>query len=95
MPYVGVHCLKIICQALKQKIFKRNFKNFDKENFILSLLDINWGKTLKINQNNVNFSFEALLKTINNLLDEYAPIQKLSKKDSDLHFKPWLLLLAY
>ena len=24
------------------------------------------------------------------IVDEYAPIQKLSKKDSDLHFKPWL-----
>ena len=74
----------------KQNISKRNFKNFDKENFILDLLDINWDITLKTNQGNVNFSFDALLKTTNDLLDQYAPIQKLSKKDSDLHFKPWL-----
>ena len=59
----------------KQNISKRNFKNFDKENFILDLLDINWDITLKTNQGNVNFSFDALLKTTNDLLDQYAPIQ--------------------
>ena len=77
-------------KVYKQNIFKRNFKHFDKNNFILDLLDINWEHNLKINQGNVNFSFDALLKTVNNLLDQHAPMQKLSKKDSDLHFKPWL-----
>ena len=41
---------------------KRNYKNFDKENFILDLLAIDWEQTLELNKKSVNHSFNNFFK---------------------------------
>ena len=71
-------------------ITKRNFKNFDKENFILDLLAIDWDETLNLNKKNVNHSFDSLFNNINKLLNIYAPYKKITKKEHDLQLNPWL-----
>ena len=53
----------------KQKVFKRDTKNFDRENFILDFLDINWDDTLQLDKRDANFSLSSFLDKFNKLLD--------------------------
>ena len=71
----------------KHNIFVRDTKNFDRENFILDIIDTDWN-TLYCND--VNTSFNNFLDRINNLLDKYMPLKKLSKKEFKQQYKPWI-----
>ena len=44
----------------KNNVYVRNTKNFDRENFLLDFLDINWDEILDANRNDVNYSFSIL-----------------------------------
>ena len=72
---------------LKHNKFKRNWSQFDQEKFVLDFFDINWENTLELNKQNVNTSFDNFYNSINNLLDKYAPLKKLTKKQNKNHVK--------
>ena len=74
----------------KHNIYKRNFKSFDRENFLLDLLNINWDNIIQVNNQNPNSSFNSFLTTLNQLLDRYAPLQKITNKEHKLKYKPWI-----
>ena len=63
----------------KSNIYERDWSNFDQENFILDYFSINWNETLKIEEQNINYSTEIFLNKINKLLDNFAPFKKISK----------------
>ena len=71
-------------------LYKRNLKNFDKENFILEYLNINWEDELKLGRNDTNYSMEKFLERINNLIDKYIPLKKLTQKEFKRRHKPWI-----
>ena len=73
-------------------IFKRDTKNFDRENFILDVLSIDWDKVTDINKGDPNESFNRFEATINPLIDKYLPLKKLSRKETKNYFKPWITL---
>ena len=77
-------------KEVKPTLFKRNFNNFDPDNFILDLLDVDWDKELNIDIGDINFSYDKFQNIINKLLDKYAPIKKVNKKMANLENKPWL-----
>ena len=60
----------------KSKIYERDWSNFDQENFILDYFSIDWNETLKIEEQNINYSTEIFLNKINDLLDNFAPFKK-------------------
>ena len=70
--------------------FKRDTKNFDRENFFLDLLSINWDEVIKLDLQDPNISFAEYYTTINNLIDKYMPLRKMSRKEVKLMFKPWI-----
>ena len=74
----------------KQNIYTRKTKNFDRNNFILDYLDIDWNSTLRPDENNVNTSLQLFLTKMNELLDKYMPIRKLTKKEFKRRYKPWI-----
>ena len=74
----------------RNNIFRRNYRNFDRENFILDLLDIDWTKTLDIHKNDPNRSFDSFYQSIERLIDIYAPLKKVSNKDHKRKYKPWI-----
>ena len=74
----------------KKAIYRRNFKNFDSQNFILDLLGIDWGKHLQIENNNVDSSMKTFLDIFEALLNRYAPLKKLSNKEIRQKQKPWI-----
>ena len=72
----------------KHNIYKRDTKKFDRENFLLDILSINWDD--KITYEDANSSFDAFYELIETLLNKYMPLKKLSQKDYKRKFKPWI-----
>ena len=67
----------------KEKLYRRDTKNFDREHFFLDLLDIDWTSIIQIEKGDPNFSFNKYEVTLNTLLDKYIPIKKLTKNTLD------------
>ena len=59
-------------------------------NFILDYFDIDWDAILRANKNDVNLSMQIFLKKVNELLDKYMPLRKLTQKEYKRRFKPWI-----
>merc|ERR1712080_322003 len=74
----------------KQNLYTRKTKNFDKINFIYDYLEIDWVTILEANKNDVNISLQKFLAKINELLDKYMPLRKVTKKEYKRRFKPWI-----
>ena len=74
----------------KQNIFKRDTKNFDRANFILDFLEIDWTECMDIEKEDVNHSTSQFILKMNELLDKYVPLKKLSQKQFKQRFKPWI-----
>ena len=74
----------------KQNLFTRKTKNFDRVNFTLDYLSIDWDSELQINKNDVNASLQIFLTKINELLDKYMPLRKVTKQEYKRKFKPWI-----
>ena len=72
----------------KTNNYCRNFKRFDPKVFLQDLQNINWHTALKLDEENVDNSFDRFFQTIETLLDTYSPMEKLSRKK--LMLKPWL-----
>ena len=64
----------------KQKLFKRNFSKFNRENFLLELLEIDWANVIALDKYDPNYSFDRFIKAINELLDKHIPLKKNVKK---------------
>ena len=70
--------------------YKRDFKQFDKENFLLDILSIDWNRHLLLNNKDVNYSMNTFCDIISSLLDRYAPYKKQTLKNQTNKLKPWL-----
>ena len=57
-------------------LYKRDTKNFDRENFILDILAIDWKETLQLNENKVNTTFNNFINKINTIIDKYLKGRK-------------------
>ena len=65
----------------QHNLYQRDPTNFQKEDFILDLLDINWNETLQLNNNDPNLSFDQFYKKVNSVIDNHLPLKKLSKRE--------------
>ena len=74
----------------KQDIYVRNVKKFDRVNFTLDYLSVDWKDKLDRYKNDVNKAFEFFYWKINRLLDKYLPWKKLTNKEYKLRYKPWI-----
>ena len=74
----------------KEKLYKRDTKNVNREQFFHDLLDVDWNSTIKIENGDPNFSFNQYEKTLNNIIDKFMPIKKLTKKELKQQRKPWI-----
>ena len=74
----------------KHNIYKRDVKNFDRNNFLLDLLEIDWNSILDIESRNPNKSFDSFYESIIKLLDKHLPLRKITKKEHKMKFKPWI-----
>ena len=74
----------------KQNLYKRDSKNFDRENFLLDYLAIDWEESLEVGKNDTNHSLSNFMLKMTNLLDKYMPVKKVSQKEFKRKFKPWI-----
>ena len=70
----------------KSIIFEKNRSNFNQENFLLDYFSIDWKALLKIEQQNINFSFSI----INSLFDTHVPLKKICQYKLKFKTKPWM-----
>ena len=82
------------CHKVKGKhnFFKRDTRNFDRENFLLDFLEINWQDTIDVSKNDPNYSFNSFESKLNILIDKYLPLKKLSNREIKHQLKPWISL---
>ena len=61
--------------------YKLDTKNFDRENFLLDLLDIDWSSVIKLEREDPNYLFNLYENTLNTLIDKYIPLRKITQKE--------------
>ena len=74
----------------EKNIFRHNFKNFNEDLFDYKLNQINWNAILEIDKKDIDTSFNNFFLTFNSLLQQHAPIKKLSNKEIKTLRKPWI-----
>ena len=74
----------------KQQIYVRDIKNFDRTNFTMDYLAIDWEGKLDRYKDDANKAFLFFHWQMNCLLDKYMPWKKLSKKEYKRKYKPWI-----
>ena len=74
----------------RSNIYERDWPNFDQVSFVLDYLSIDWDDTLKIKEENIDYSSEVFLNKISNLLGCYAPFKKICKYKLKFKTKPWI-----
>ena len=72
----------------KSNIYERDWCNFVQENFILDYFSVDWNSLIN-NDKDVNLSFNNFLKRINAILDNHAPLRKVTFR---FRSKPWITL---
>ena len=70
--------------------YKRDTKHFDREQFTLDMLEVDWKVILKTEYNDPNFSFNEFEANLNSIIDKYMPLKKLTNKEIKQHNKPWI-----
>ena len=68
--------------------FERDFRNFNHNNFSEEIRSYNWSQFLR--SDNINTVFNSFYTKLNEILDKYAPLRKLTKKEISFKEKPWI-----
>ena len=69
--------------------YARSYRNFNQHEFGEELKQINWENLFSTN-NNIQSLCSQFLEKIEKLLDEMAPVRKMTKKDLGLEQRPWI-----
>ena len=73
---------------------QRCYKHFDKLQFRVDLIKVNWGSFC--HDPDSNSAFEHFLKIVEKLLDKHAPYKNIKHPKSQFETKPWITAgLAY
>ena len=80
---------RVLQQNNHTKNHKRSYKNLDNNKFKNELQSIDWTTALSVNKNDVIRSLENFLNISNSLLDKYAPLKQITKKQMKTNSRPW------
>ena len=69
--------------------YSRDWKNFNKQRFAYELSKFTWADVTSPDID-TNSSTKNLLDNVNNLLDQMAPVKKLTRKEKGLIDRPWI-----
>ena len=68
----------------------RDWSKFDNESFLAKLSAIDWPEVLQLYRSDVNFSFNTFYDTIDNLLEECAPLISVQIRKLPEPCNPWI-----
>ena len=75
-------------------MYTRDRKNLRTEEHLLHFKNdfdnTNWTEIMDIDKQDPNLSFNNFYNSIENLLDKYPPLRKVTKKEFKRKFKPWI-----
>ena len=71
-------------------LYYHNWKSFNRENFILDFLEIDWNESLSLQDKNLDLSFSKFFNKLTHLINKHVPLKKLSKRKSTSKLKPWI-----
>ena len=71
------------------KIFRKDWKNLDRDNFILDFLDIDWFTSL-YHITDVDKAFETFNTLIQDLINQHVPTVMVTKRQLKTRSKPWI-----
>ena len=57
----------------------------------MDYFDKDWSKILNLKHDNVNLAMENFVNNMNDLLDKYGPLKKISKYKLKFKTKPWII----
>ena len=74
------------------KFFKRDYSKLDSEALIPEVRNVNWSEVLgsESGATDVNTLFQSFYDRITEIINKYAPIRKLSRKEIKSLSKPWV-----
>lgn len=74
------------------KFFKRDYSKLDSEALISEVRNVNWSEVLgsETGTTDVNTVFHNFYDRIAEIINKYAPIRKLSRKEIKSLSKPWV-----
>ena len=74
------------------KFFKRDYSKLDSEALIPEVRNVNWSEVLgsESGATDVNTVFQSFYDRITEIINKYAPICKLSRKEIKSLSKPWV-----
>ena len=81
-------------KSAKEKIMIRDFKTFDKNQYLSDLEKLNITRSL-IECNNVNSSYDLFHKEFMKIINKHAPCKTLSKREIKTRKKPWITNAIY
>ena len=83
----------LLTQRVSLIIFKRDWywSRFNHEKFILDYFSVDWLHTLKLQNNNIDASFQSFFDSMNNTPDKHAPFKKITKYKLKFKTKPWII----
>ena len=70
-------------------MFKKDWKNFDRDNFILDFLNIDWATSL-YHITDVDEAFETFNTLIQDLINQHVPTVMITKRQLKTLSKPWI-----
>ena len=76
----------------KSNIFERDWSKFNREDFILDYFAIDWPHISKLQNNNINTSFQNIFDSMKRILDKHALLKRLSKYKLNFKTKPWITM---
>lgn len=68
----------------------RCWKNFDETKFSEDFSKIDWNQKLELDKNDPNLAFDNFFKITDSMVNEHAPMKKLSIRQSKKMNKPWV-----
>ena len=71
-------------------LYRRDFSNFSDREFEEEIVKMNWENICSLRKRNPNFSWNNFFNSFTYQLDEFAPFKKVTKKEYNLMFKPWI-----
>jgi hypothetical protein len=72
----------------KRAQYGRSYKNFDQTTFDKRLRSLNWQDMFE--GRDTDYCTSSLIDSVNKILDDLAPIKKLTKKEQNLLKRPWI-----
>ena len=74
----------------KLNLFKRDFSNFNEDEFKKTISGYHWDTIVNIQRNDPDLSLKKIYNSITFFLDEFAPLRKVTEREYKLKFKAWI-----